>query len=205
MNTSRIYHGGGVGRRGFPGGGGGGGSTLYLYERIWIPADDFKAHPTFPPNGPMTRSLPNTVQTHVWAFTPNEQDMAFAWFGLPSKYWDYNLSVPTGINLRLYWYAEVTASQQVCWAAELAYVRHGETLNFVPPAWTPMYKSPVTQYILRADDYPDFPVYDTTGSGALTEGAFWLKIIRDGSNAADTFSSESYLLGVSVEIPLVFP
>lgn len=203
MNQSKIYHGGSVnGSRGFSGAAA---SEKYLFEKIWIPANDMKAHASFPPNGPAVRALPNTVQTFVWIYTPSEQDMAFAWFPVVSRYWNQDLTVPTSCKVRLYWYGDVTSNTQVCWGVELCFVRNAETLNFVPPAWTQMYQSNVTQYQENIALKDDFPIYNPSGSSLINEGMFFFKVIRDGSNAADTYPNEAYLLGASIEFPLVFP
>jgi hypothetical protein len=204
MNQSKIYHGGSMGgSKGFSGGVAS--PTKYLYEKIWIPSTELRSHTSFPPNGPTTKALPNTVQTHVWVFTASEQDMAFAWIPKVSRYWNHNLTVPTSCNLRLYWYGETTQAKQVCWGVELCFVRNGETLNFVPPAWTQMYLTGITAYQQNITLRSDFPIFNPSGSAAINEGTFFLKVIRDGSNAEDTYDFEALLLGVSIEFPLVYP
>jgi hypothetical protein len=204
MNQSSIYHGGGFG-----GCGGFGGapaaSEKYLFERIWIPANDLKALSSNPPNGPSTRVLPNTVNTFVWIFTALELDLAFAWFHLPSRYWKYDFTAPTECTLRIYWYTDFTAATIIRWKAELNYVRNGETANFVPPALGTYDVAAGTQYVLNVLTVPDFPINNPSGSILETEGAFYLKLGRDGANAADTFPQEAYILGASVEIPLKYP
>lgn len=200
---SRIYHGGGINTsRGF--GNAAPPAGTYLYERIWIPAEQFAPHNTNPPNGPGTRALPSTVNTYSYFFTPNELDLLYHWFCLPSRYWEYQLSAPTKCTLRLYWYVEVTSGSNIRWAAELNYVRHNETMSFVPPALNALDHVAGTQYALHVSTHADFPINNPSGSVTETEGMFYLKLGRDGAAAEDTFSSESYLLGASVELPLKF-
>lgn len=202
MTQRRLSSNGGPGKRGFAPFSSSVDQTLF--EKIWIPANDLKAHASFPPNGPAVRALPNTVQTFVWIYTAAERDMAFAWFPVVSRYWNHGLTVPTSCKLRLYWYGDVTNNSRVCWGVELCFVRNGETLNFVPPAWTQMYHTNVTQYqqIITLKD--DFPIYNPSGSSFVNEGTFFLKVIRDGSNEDDTYPNEAYLLGVSVDFPLTY-
>lgn len=204
MNTARIYHGGGAGRRGFPPAAAVA-TTKYLYERIWIPANDFKAVTSNPPNGPATRVLPNGENEYVWIFTPSELDIIFTHFALPSRYWTYKTGAPTDINIRLYWYTDTTAASVIAWRLILGYFRDGETLNAVLPFFTDHNQVAGTQYFLHASLYANFPLWNPSGSAAETEGAFYFKVARDGANAADTFPGESYLLGASVEFPLKYP
>lgn len=202
MQQSAIYHGGGMGRGGgFPAGSGG---SSYLFERIWIPAEQFAPHNTNPPNGPNTRAFPNTVNAYSYFFTAAELDLVYHWFCLPSRYWKYQFSAPTECIVRLYWYVETTSANNIRWVAELNYVRHNETMNFVPPALGNYDAVAGTQYNLHVQTLTDFPINDPSGAGTEIEGAFYLKVGRNGADAADTFAGESYLIGVSVEIPLKF-
>lgn len=203
MNQSMIYHGGGMGKgSGFTSGGGGGGS--YVYERIWIPANELNALSSNPPNGPTTRVLPNTVNSRVWIFTASELDLAFSWFCLPSRYWKYIFSGTTEIAVRIYWYTDNTAATIVRWVHELNYVRHNETMNFTPPVLGTYDTAAGTAYNLHVSTLTNYTVNDPSGAGTEVEGAFYLKIGRDGANGADTFPFEAYLLGVSIEFPLKF-
>jgi hypothetical protein len=196
----RIISNGGPGRHGFVNF-----QEKFLYEKIWIGANDLASHSTYPATGPSTRALPNTVQTRVWSFSSTDQNMVYSWFSLPSRYWSYKLDAPTGINLRFYWYTDTTAAGTICWASELAFVRTEETANFVTPVWSQIYRANPSQYIMYATEYLDFPLYNPSGATTIKEGLFWVKMIRDGSNASDTYNSVAYLLGVSVEIPLIYP
>lgn len=199
--TSRIYHGGASGKmKGWPAGGGGG--STYLFERIWIPAEQFAPLNSNPPNGPNTRVFPNTVNAYSYFFTADALDLVYHWFCLPSRYWTYAFSAPTSVTLRLYWYVEATSANNIRWKAELNYVRHNETMNFVPPALGTYDAVAGTQYYLHVQTLANFPINDPTGAGTSVEGAFYLKLGRDGADAADTFTGEAYLIGASVEIPL---
>lgn len=203
MQQALIYHGSGPGKRGWPAGGGSG-SGLYLFERIWIPAEQFAPHATYPPNGPNTRTMPNGVNAYSYFFTAAELDLVYHWFCLPSRYWKYSFSAPTECTVRLYWYVEATSANTIRWVAELNYVRHNETMNFVPPALGNYDAVAGTNYNLHVQTLANFPINDPSGAGTEIEGAFYLKVGRDGTAAADTFTGEAYLIGVSVEIPLKF-
>lgn len=199
MNISKIYHGGSTnGSKGFSGAGG----TLINKERVWINTKDLTALQAFPPNGPNCRVLPTTINTCVWVFSPTELDLAFCWVPLPSKFWTYKLTAPTSCDLRTYWYTDNTSADIIAWRAELNYVRNGETLNFAPPALNNMDAAAGTQYFLHVQEYLDFPINNPSGSVATTEGAFYLKLGRDGAAAADTFQFESFLLGVTIDFPI---
>lgn len=202
MNQSLIYHGGGFGGSG---GFGGGSGEKNLFDRIWIPAEEMKAVSSNPPNGPSVRVLPNGVNEHVWIFTPAELDIAFAHFALPSRYWTYKVTAPTGIRIKIYWYTDTTAATIIAWRLILGYWRNGESMNVVPPFFTDLNQAAGTQYTIRVSEYVNFPLWNPSGSTAETEGSFYLKVGRDGPNAADTFPGEAYLLGASVEIPLKYP
>lgn len=203
MNQAPIYHGGGFG--------GGGGfpaaaapSSTYLFERIWIPAEQFAPLSSNPPNGPNTRVFPNTVNAYSYFFTAAELDLVYHWFCLPSRYWKYQLSAPTECTVRLYWYVETTSALIIRWVAEINYVRHNETMNFVPPALGNYDAAAGTQYNLHVQTLANFPINNPSGAVTETEGAFYLKLGRNGADAADTFTGEAYLIGASVEIPLKF-
>lgn len=204
MNQASIYHGGGFG-----GCGGFGGAAAsvqkYLFERIWIPAEQFAALSSNPPNGPNTRVFPNTVNAYSWFFAAAELDLVYHWFCLPSRYWKYQLTAPTECTLRLYWYTDVTSALIIRWKAELNYVRDGETMNFVPPALGTYDAAAGTQYLLHVQTLANFPINNPSGAVTEMEGAFYLKLGRDGADAADTFTGEAYLIGASVEFPLKYP
>ncbi|MFA5235091.1 MAG: hypothetical protein WC390_11890 [Sulfurimonas sp.] len=202
MNSSRIYHGGGLGRgNGFSGGGAVPG-TKYDFERVWIAANDLTPLTAFPANGPMTRSFPLTVGSRVMAFSASELDLVFAWICLPSKYWDFNFAV--GCSLKLYWFNETTSANIIAWRAEMNYIRHGETCNFAPPALNNMNIAAGTQYLLNVQEYANFPINNPSGSVVNSEGAFYVKVGRDGTAAEDTYAQEAYLLGVSIDFPLTY-
>lgn len=194
-----IYHGGGARKIGFPSGGGGG---TYLFERIWIPAEQFAPLSSNPPNGPNTRVFPNTVNAYSYFFAAAELDLIYHWFCLPSRYWTYTFSAPTRCTLRLYWYVESTSVNNIRWKAELNYVRDGETMDFTPPALGTYDAAAGTANDKHVLTLTNFPINDPSGAGTSVEGAFYLKLGRDGADSADTFSGEAYLTGVSVEIPL---
>lgn len=205
MNQSLTYHGGGFGGCGGFSGAAAPAPASYLFERIWIPAAELQALTSNPPNGPGTRVLPATVNTRVWIFSAAELDLAFAWFCLPSRYWKYDFTAPTECTVRLYWYTDNTAATIIRWKAELNYVRDGETCNFAPPALGTYDSAAGTQYLLHVQTLANFPINNPSGSVAETEGAFYLKLGRDGADAADTFAFEAFLLGASVEFPLKYP
>jgi hypothetical protein len=202
--TSRIYHGGGSGGRGgFPSV-----PTVtekFLFERIWIPTNDFKAVTSNPPNGPSTRVLPNGVNEFVWIFSPSELDIAFAHFCLPSRYWTYVVAAPTNLNVKIYWYTDTTAATIVSWRLILGYWRNGESMNVVPPFFSDLNQAAGTQYTIKVSEYNNFPLWNPSGSVLNTEGSFYLKVARDGASAQDTFGGEAHLIGASVEIPLKYP
>jgi len=201
MNQAKIYHGGGMGgSKGFspsssP-------VTTYNKERIWLNAEQFSSLSAYPPNGPTTRALPNTLNLRVYAFSPTELDLAFAWVPLPTSFWTYKLTAPTSCTLRTFWYTDNTSADIIAWRAELIYIRDMETLNFAMPSLTSMNEAAGTQYQLHMQDYANFPIYNPSGSTAETEGAFYLKIGRDGPSAQDTFAFEAYLIAASIEFPL---
>jgi hypothetical protein len=198
----RIISSGGFGRRGWPNS-----SSVpasFDKERIWVNANQFSAHNTYPANGPQTRQLPNTLNCRVYSFSSTEYDLAFAWVPLPTSFWSYKVTAPTSCTLRTHWYTEITSSGIVTWQAEIIYVRDNETLNFVMPAMSDMYEAAGTQYILHVQEYANFPIYNPSGSSSENEGAFYLKIGRRGDLSADTFDGEAYLIGASVEFPLEF-
>jgi hypothetical protein len=198
--TSRIYHGGASGKmRGWPAGGGG---STYLYERIWIPAEQFAPLSSNPPNGPNTRVFPNTVNAYSYFFAADQLDLIYHWFCLPSRYWTGKLSAPTDCKLRLYWYTENTSGDNIRWKAELNIVRDSETMDFAPPALGTYDAAAGTANYLHIQELTNFPINDPSGAGTNVESAFYLKLGRDGADAADTFTSEAYLIGASVEIPL---
>jgi hypothetical protein len=199
MNQSGIYHGGSLGgSKGFFGSG----STLYNKHRIWVNAQQFSAHNTYPANGPMTRQIPNTLNFRVFSFGSTEYDLAFAWVPLPTSFWTYKVIAPTSCTLRTHWYTEITSSGIVTWQAEIIFVRDDETLNFVMPTMSNMYEAAGNQYDLHVQEYTDFPIYNPSGSATEAEGAFYLKIGRRGDLPDDTFNGEAYLIGASIEFPL---
>lgn len=201
MNQSRIYHGGSMGgSKGFSGSGAAPASIDKI--RIDRYTSDFTALASNPPNGPNCRVLPNTPNTCVWVFSATEMDLVFSWIPLPSKFWTYDLTAPTNCDLRFYWYTDNTSANIVCWRAEIVYVRNGETLNFVPPVLTNINVAAGNQYALHVEEYLNFPITNPTGSAAETEGLFYLKMGRDGANAADTFGFEAFLLGASIDFPI---
>lgn len=201
MQQSKIYHGGSMGR----GSGFSAGSvppTSFNKERIWINAEQFSSLSAYPPNGPTTRALPNTLNLRVYAFSPTELDLAFCWIPLPTSFWTYKLTAPTSCTLRFFWYTDNTSADVVAWRGELIYIRDMETLNFAMPALTVMNEAAGNKYQLHMQEYADFPIYNPSGSAAETEGAFYFKIGRDGPSAQDTFGFEAYLIAASIEFPL---
>jgi len=201
MDQSKIYHGGSMSR----GSGFSAGSvppTSFNKERIWINAEQFSSLSAYPPNGPITRALPNTLNLRVYAFSPTELDLAFCWIPLPTSFWTYKLTAPTSCTLRFFWYTDNTSANVVAWRGELIYIRDMETLNFVMPSLTSMNEAAGNQYQLHMQEYANFPIYNPSGSVAETEGAFYFKIGRDGSSAEDTFGFEAYLIAASIEFPL---
>jgi hypothetical protein len=200
MEQSRIYHGGGMGGgRGF---GGGSSPVAINKERIWLHTSDMTALQAFPPNGPNCRVLPTTINTCVWIFSAAELDLLFTWLPVPSKFWTYALTAPTGLDLRFYWYTDNTSADIIAWRAEINYVRNGETLNFAPPALGIRNVAAGTQYLLHVEEFLNFPINNPTGSILETEGMFYFKMGRDGAAAEDTFGFESFLLGVSIDFPI---
>jgi hypothetical protein len=197
---NRISSNGGPGRRGWSSSG----SVAPTLNKIRIDrhTSDFTPLSAYPPNGPSCRVLPTSINTCVYAFSPTELDLMFSWIPLPSKFWNYKLTAPTGCDLRFYWYTDNTSANIVCWRAELVYVRNGETCNFAPPALQVINVAAGTQYNLNVTEILDFPITNPTGSAAETEGMFYLKMGRDGAAAEDTFGFEAYVLGASIDIPL---
>lgn len=200
MIKQRVVSSGGGGRRGFPASSG----TAPSLNKIRIDRhnSDFTALQAYPPNGPNCRVLPSTVNTCVWVFSATELDLMFSWIPLPSKFWSYKLTAPTGIDLRFYWYTDNTSANIVCWRAELVYVRNGETMSFTPPSLQVINRAAGNQYVLNVTEILDFPLTNPTGSTSETEGMFYLKIGRDGAAAEDTFGFEAYFVGASIDFPL---
>lgn len=198
--TQRIITSGGPGRRGFVGSGSA--PAAINKERVWMNAEQFTGLNAYPPNGPTTRALPNTLNLRVYAFSPTELDLAFCWVPLPSKFWTYKLTAPTACDLKFYWYTDNTSADVVAWRGELIYIRDNETLNFGMPSLTVMNEAAGNQYALHVQEYNDFPIYNPSGSAAEVEGAFYLKLGRDGPSAQDTFGFEAYLIAASIDFPI---
>lgn len=206
MNQSLIYHGGPAGKQGFPASSGGGSS--YLYDRIWISSDELQSYPSFPPNGPSTRTLPNTLVTRVWTFAPDQLDIVFAWFALPSRYWTYATSAPTGLRLIPHYYvdsASVAPNDVIDFRAALIFFRCGEVINVAGPSMTALPSTcGVSNYQLCCQNHDDFPIINPYGASTEVEGIFYLKFERVGSDPSDTYPNEAHLLGIAVDIPLKF-
>lgn len=200
MKQQRIITSGGPGRRGFVGASSAPASINKI--RIDRHTSDFTALQAYPPNGPNCRVLPNTINACVWVFSATELDLMYSWIPLPSKFWNYKFSAPTGVDLRFYWYTDNTSTNIVCWRAELVYVRNGETCNFAPPSLQVINRAAGNQYRLNVTEILDFPLTNPTGSSSETEGMFYLKIGRDGAAAEDTFGFEAYFMGASIDFPI---
>lgn len=201
MKNQKIISSGGPGRRGFPGVSTTPASTLTKI-RIDRHTSDFTALQAYPPNGPNCRVLPTSINTCVWVFTPTELDLMFSWIPLPTKFYTYKMTAPTGVDVRFYWYTDNTSANIICWRAELVYVRNGETCNFAPPTLQVINRVAGNQYIMNTTEILDFPITNPTGSADETEGMFYLKIGRDGAAAEDTFANEAYFMGCSIDFPL---
>lgn len=205
MQTTRIYHGGGVGKSG----GFGPAVTPPViptidFVRTWISINDFSPHTSNPPNGPMTRVLPNTLQARCYAFSASELDLLFCLVPVPSVYWTYDLTVPTSVSVKLYWYVEVTSAKYIAWRTELSFIREFETLNFALPLLTDMSRPAGTQYELKVSTVPDFPIYNPSGSSVIDDGIFYFKCGRDGTHIDDTYTNEAYLLGATIDFPILY-
>lgn len=201
MKQSLIYHGGSTGKgNGFSPGAAP--APTFNKERVWMNIEQFSSLAAFPPNGPTTRALPNTLNLRVYAFSSTELDLAFCWVPLPTSFWTFKLTAPTSCTLRTFWYTDNTSANVIAWRAELIYVRDMETLNFVMPSLTNMNEAAGNQYQLHMQEYANFPIYNPSGSALETEGAFYLKIGRDATSADDTFDFEAYLIAASIEFPL---
>jgi hypothetical protein len=204
MGQISIYHGGGFGGcSGFGSGSSSGEKTLYL--RYYVPATEFKAVASNPPIGPNVILFPNLVNAQAWQFHPDELDIVFAHFCLPSRYWKYLLSGSNDITVRLHWFTENTSVYVICWRILLGYFRDGETLDVAPPAFSNFNQAAGTRYLYHSTPYTNFPLWNPSGSTSETEGGFYLKVGRDGTNASDTFLYNADLIGASVEIPLKYP
>lgn len=205
---SRIYHGGGTsGNSGYSSGGVvPPPAAAYMYDRLYVSANDFKAYPAFPPNGPSVRTLPNTLVTNVYSFNPSELDIIFAWVHLPSRYWKYQIAAPTDFRLTLHSYvdsASAAPNDVILWKAAVMYFRDMENLNVAGPAMTDIRKSCGTfSYQLCENVQNNFPILNPSGSIVETEGMFYIKIERVGNDAADTYPNEAHFLGASIDIPL---
>lgn len=197
----RIISSGGPGRRGWPSSSAVP-PTSFNKERVWANIEQFQSLIAYPPNGPITRALPNTLNMRVYAFSNTELDLAFCWVPLPTNFWTFKLTVPTSCTLRFFWYTDNTSANIVAWRTELIYIRDMETLNFAMPALTSANEAAGNQYQMHITEIADFPIYNPSGSAVEAEGAFYLKIGRDGPSAEDTFGFEAYLFGASIEFPL---
>ncbi len=204
MQFSRIFHGGGIGKgSGFISTGAP--VTKMEYVRVWLDIADLSNHSANPANGPATRVLPNTLNTRVYAFSPSELDLVYCLIPVSSIYWTYAVTAPTSCTIRLYWYNEVTSSPNVvCWRAEMNFIRETETLNFALPFLTDLNRFALNQYILNVSSLADFPINNPSGSALIEDGIFYFKCGRDGANALDTFASEVYLLGVTIDFPILY-
>ena len=206
MQFSRIFHGGGIGKgSGFSSAGIPVPPTKLEYLRVWLDIADLSNHTSNPANGPQTRVLPNTLNARVYAFSPSELDLVFCEIPVISQYWNYDLIAPTNCTVKLYWYCEVTAAANiVAWRAELNFIRRNETLNFALPFLTDANVATLNQYILNVTSIPNFPINNPSGSAVIDDGIFYFKCGRDGPNLIDTYASEVYLLGVTIDFPIIY-
>lgn len=208
MQNEKIYHGGAMRKSAWPSGSGAAGSS-YLFDRVWIPATDFKPYPSYPPNGPSPRALPNTIVTYVYQFSPDQLDIIFAWVSLPSRYWTFITSAPTKLRLRPVYYTDnVVASPNniIDFKAAVMWFPHGYTLNASGPSMTdiPSVCSPVA-YGQEDSSVDDFPILNPHSDNSMIEGAFYVKFERVGNSAKDTYSNEAHVLGLMLEFPLDYP
>ena len=114
------------------------------------------------------------------------------------------MTVPTSVSVKLYWYVEVTSANYIAWRTELSFIREFETLNFALPFLTDMSRPAGTQYELKVSTVPDFPIYNPSGSAIIEDGLFYFKCGRDGTHIDDTYTNEAYLLGATIDFPILY-
>lgn len=201
--NARVYHGGGVGRGGFPSGGGGGGiDTIRLVasEKEWHQGN----------TSPAIANLHTTPADSAYGLKTydfNKTNRAFATIGLVHKDWDWILSGATGINMFHHFYHEaaVAAPNNIArFVTSIYIVRNGESLSFASMAGSYTFDVDCsgTAYNLITASFSNVVVNNPSGAVTQVEPIFHWRLRRLDTVDGDTYANVVRFLGGVIEYPI---
>lgn len=208
MQQSRIYHGGGAGRRGFAAGGGSSGPNpdtirIVLEEKSFHQANSNPAIAAL-------HTTPNDSTYGYKTYDMNQLTRVFATFALPHDQWSRVLTGSTGVKLYLFGYIETTIAAPnniLSFNVSLTGIDQGGSFNYTAPPAGYVYNRTIDGAVFAPYQNAtifvgDMDVYDPGGGGLVNTPTFHLRVLRNNNGGGDTYPNVFRLQGGIVEFPL---
>lgn len=209
METSKIYHGGGIGK----GGGFAPSATPgYINNTVRVTLEEKSFH--YANSNPITSALHTTPNDANYGYKTDDFTQftrGFVSFPKPHKDWTRVITGTTGISLELHGYHETVIGAPnniVNINISLTITRVGETVNYVAPAGSPpIYTRSVDcattpAFQLATFKITDMVIHNPSGLNPNAECMFHLRVLRNNNGGGDTYPNVFRIMGGYVEFPL---